>query len=709
MELLLGGVRLKVRVERLRFETGVEYTASELEEKNGVFKAPNCSRVALRAMPLGGSAAALYVEARSPATAFSSSPLTLKVGVDEALGPVLGLTFYNLAVEYEKGFEYYDLLARDRKPSTPRPPDEIPYPAEPRGRALAISCWTFPYTARGVDGVYPYTAFLLAQRGDGYLALAALSSGDVSSSIGRGLSVSVDTGVPSSSFSGWFLAASHSNDPYRAVEEVMKALARATNTGLRTEKPVPRVISKLGWCSWNALQLDDLSHESVTRIVRGLIERRVPVRWVIVDDGWQIEESHPVEERHWRSGVISVRIIREPRPRSDRFPKGFEALVRELKEAGVEEVGLWHTINAHWAGGYAGFFEELGAPYVPDANTGAFAPSPRLEEAERFFDSLLRLFRTWGFDFVKTDNQWYVRFAYPYEPRGRSASSLELALQLAAGHYGMWILNSMAMTPECYSNFLLSNVTRVSLDYIPMWRGGARLHTMWNVYNALFFSHITYPDYDMWMSYDPCAELYAVAAVLSGGPIYLTDRQPEKANVELIRRIALPSGEVVRVDAPGVPTRDLLFEDPYNNPVPLKVASTVHGIPVVAILNVYRGDKPVKGVVRLGDIPRLPTADEYAYYLVSRGSRGVVRRGEELEVEVEPCRGDVLVLSPIQGGVAVIGIKEYLLPPYPVEVLRSEGGVVVRSAVDGTLLVYRRGAFEEIRVSAGSTITIAPS
>jgi len=321
----------------------------------------------------------------------------------------------------------------------------------------------------------------------------------------------------------------------------------------------------------------------------------------------------------------------------------------------------------------------------------------------------LRRFREQGFSFVKTDNQWYPRFAYrDFESIGRASANLELALQLSASRYGMWILNSMSMTPECYSNLVLSNVTRVSLDYIPLWKAAAKLHTLWNVYNSLFFSQLTYPDYDMWMSYDPCAELYAIAAVFSGGPIYITDRDPERTNAELLRKIVLPSGEIVRVDEPGRPTRDILFRDPYNEPVALKISSSVKGVPVVAVLNVYKGSRDVRSVLRLEDLP-IPLHGTYAYYAVLHGIGGILREGDELEITVSECRGEVVVLAPITNGVAVIGLAEFLLPPYPIEVTRFKDRLYVRSTVEGTLVIFRRDRFERLKVSAEETIEVTPS
>jgi len=112
---------------------------------------------------------------------------------------------------------------------------------------------------------------------------------------------------------------------------------------MRKDKRRPSILRGLGWCSWNALLTDDLSHENVVKIVRCLIERGVPISWLIVDDGWQ---RSAVKGDQW-----FTRVMLGLEPDEKKFPKGFRALVEDLKELGVKRVGLWHTVNILWGRG----------------------------------------------------------------------------------------------------------------------------------------------------------------------------------------------------------------------------------------------------------------------------------------------------------------------------------------------------------------------
>ncbi len=272
---------------------------------------------------------------------------------------------------------------------------------------------------------------------------------------------------------------------------------------------------------------------------------------------------------------------------------------------------------------------------------------PNLEGAFKLYDAWLRLLKAEGFGFVKVDNQWIVHRLYwgGLANDAEASRAIELALQLAAASDGLNVLNCMDMAPGNYSNYALSNAMRISQDYIPMWRADAKLHTLWSVYNSLLYSHFAYPDYDMWMSYDQSARLIAVTRVFSGGPIYITDREPERTNVELIKWITLSDGEVIRVDEPALPTRDILFRDPYNESVLLKLASTVNEYPVIAFMNINRDGLRISEEFRLDEMP-MKLGGQYVYYKVISGEwGGIIEANGSIKVELNELEVKVIVLA----------------------------------------------------------------
>ena len=68
------------------------------------------------------------------------------------------------------------------------------------------------------------------------------------------------------------------------------------------------------------------------------------------------------------------------------------------------------------------------------------------------------------------------------------------------------------------------------------------------------------PDWDMFHSKHPAALLHATARVVSGSAIYVSDK-PAAHDFQLLKRMVLPDGSVLRPLLPGRPTKDILFAD----------------------------------------------------------------------------------------------------------------------------------------------------
>ena len=83
-------------------------------------------------------------------------------------------------------------------------------------------------------------------------------------------------------------------DPFETIHRGFEAAARlpGVNFTLREEKMVPRSLREFGWCTWDAfMNLSEyrsyVTPEGIIDGVRGFSRGGVPVRRIIVDDGWQ--------------------------------------------------------------------------------------------------------------------------------------------------------------------------------------------------------------------------------------------------------------------------------------------------------------------------------------------------------------------------------------------------------------------------------------
>lgn len=79
-------------------------------------------------------------------------------------------------------------------------------------------------------------------------------------------------------------------------------------------------------------------------------------------------------------------------------------------------------------------------------------------------------------------------------------------------------------------------------------------------YNSLFLSPLVQPDWDMFQSNHPAADLHAAARAVSGGAVYVSDK-PGDHDFDILQQLVLPDGSILRARLPARPTRDCLFRD----------------------------------------------------------------------------------------------------------------------------------------------------
>lgn len=120
----------------------------------------------------------------------------------------------------------------------------------------------------------------------------------------------------------------------------------------------------LGWCTWNAFY----TRVTAPKILEGLEKlqqtHRVPVRWMILDDGWQdtVGSNDNNNERddddgddcdfgdgeQWSRRLVSLREDRRKFPPQEEGMTLAETVAR-LKEK-LDAVVVWHTLSGYWLG-----------------------------------------------------------------------------------------------------------------------------------------------------------------------------------------------------------------------------------------------------------------------------------------------------------------------------------------------------------------------
>ncbi|KAK2975712.1 hypothetical protein RJ640_010771 [Escallonia rubra] len=107
-------------------------------------------------------------------------------------------------------------------------------------------------------------------------------------------------------------------------------------------------------------------------------------------------------------------------------------------------------------------------------------------------------------------------------------------------------------------------VVRTSDDFYPRDPASHTIHISSVAYNTLFLGEFMQPDWDMFHSLHPAADYHAAARAVGGCPIYVSDK-PGNHNFELLKKLVLPDGSVLRAQLPGRPTHDCLFVDPARD------------------------------------------------------------------------------------------------------------------------------------------------
>lgn len=453
----------------------------------------------------------------------------------------------------------------------------------------------------------------------------------------------------------------------------------AAETGLvavrpREEKAYPAILEGLGWCSWDAFY-HEVSAEGLDRKLAELHGMGLPVRWVMIDDGWS-----DVRDRKLRS------FDADP----GKFPDGLGASVRSLKQRyGVRHVGVWHTIAGYWGGidPESRLFADVRSS-LRKANGEAWIPAPDAAAGFGFWNDWHGYLRRQGVDFVKVDSQSAVlNFLRDQEPVGAAARAMHTSLEASVAlHFGGCVINCMGMASENVWNRPSSALSRNSDDFVPNEPHGFREHALQNAYNSFYHGAFYWGDWDMYWTGHHEARSNMVLRAVSGGPVYVSDKVggTEPANIlPLVYR----DGTIVRCDEPGRPCADCLTVDPSAVPVPLKVWSRSNGTGALALFHVYDGDGDVEGFISAEDIPGFKGQPVVVWDSFA-GRATKLEAGQRLAVRLKPGEAAMCSIVPVRHDAEPIGLVDKLVPAHAIEHCRREGGRMFVRLKEGGKFVF---------------------
>ncbi|KAJ1258234.1 hypothetical protein BS78_10G059400 [Paspalum vaginatum] len=565
---------------------------------------------------------------------------------------------------------------------------------------------------RGGD-VPPETQFLLVESEGGggddaasaYVVLLPLVEGAFRASLqggaGDALELCVesgDAGTRAASFQRALFVGAAEGDPFAAVAGAVAAAKAALKTfRLRAEKKLPGIVDCFGWCTWDAFY-QDVTQEGVEAGLRSLVAGGAPPKFVIIDDGWQsVGADQPAADDDGGDAPPRLSRLTGIKENSkfqgaDDPAAGIRTVVRAAKEEyGLKYVYVWHAITGYWGGvrpGAPGTEQYRSSMQFPEVSPGVVENEPGMKTdvltvqglglvhpraVYRFYDELHAYLAAAGVDGVKVDVQCVLEtLGAGHGGRVQLTRQYHQALDasVAKNFPENGIIACMSHNTDALYCSKQTAVVRASDDFYPRDPVSHTIHIASVAYNSVFLGEFMLPDWDMFHSLHPAGDYHGSARAISGGPVYVSDA-PGKHNFELLKKIVLPDGSILRARLPGRPTKDCLFTDPARDGVSLLKIWNMNKF--TGVLGVYNcqgaawssvekknifhqtGTEALTCGVKGSDVHLISEAaadpewnGDCAVYRHAGGDLVVLPKGAALPISLKVLEHDILTVSPIK-------------------------------------------------------------
>ncbi|PPS12045.1 hypothetical protein GOBAR_AA08598 [Gossypium barbadense] len=384
------------------------------------------------------------------------------------------------------------------------------------------------------------------------------------------------------------------SDPFDVITNAVKSVEKHLQTfSHRERKKMPDMLNWFGWCTWDAFYTN-VTSESLKEGLESLEKGGIHPKFLIIDDGWQsvAMDSHGTEFRADNAALTNIK-------ENHKFQKdgkeghrvedpalGLRHIVTEIKQKhALKYAYVWHAITGYWGGVRPDVTEmehyeskvvyPISSPGVesnePDqaldsiTKNGLGLVNP--EKVFNFYDELHAYLATAGIDGVKVDVQNILEtLGAGNGGRVKLARKYHQALEASiAGNFANNdIISCMSHNTDGLYSAKRTAVIRASDDFWPRDPASHTIHIASVAYNTVFLGEFMQPDWDMFHSLHPMAEYHGAARAVGGCAIYVSDK-PGQHDFDLLKKLVLPDGSILRAKLPGRPTRDCLFSDPARD------------------------------------------------------------------------------------------------------------------------------------------------
>ncbi|XP_022729354.1 probable galactinol--sucrose galactosyltransferase 2 [Durio zibethinus] len=519
------------------------------------------------------------------------------------------------------------------------------------------------------------------------------------------------------------------DNPFELIKNSIKILEKHKGTFSHIEnKKIPAHLDWFGWCTWDAFYTE-VNPQGIKEGLQSFLDGGCSPKFLIIDDGWQDtfnefrkEGEPPIEGTQFATRLADIKENSKFKSSgSDGGCNDLHEFIDMIKgKYGLKYVYVWHALTGYWGGVLPS--SETMKKYNPKIVYPVQSPSnignlrdiipDSLEkygvgiiDPQKIFDfynDLHSYLSSSGIDGVKVDAQNLIEtLGSGYGGRVSLTRQYQQALEQSTSRNfkDNNLICCMSHNSDSIYSSKKSAVARASEDFMPREPTFQTLHVASVAFNSLLLGEIVVPDWDMFHSKHETAEFHGVARAIGGCAVYVSDK-PGNHDFEILRRLVLPDGSILRARHAGRPTRDCLFRDPVmDGKSLLKIWNLNKLSGVIGVFNCQgAGNWPLKQATK--DMASTPSSisgkmspcdvefiEEVAgenwngdcvVYAINSGSLSKLPKNGNVKVSLANLKCEIYTISPIR----VFG-QDILFAPIGLLDMYNSGGAV--EAMDGNM------------------------